>query len=157
MKKVRSILFLFISFFTGFIMSRHLAFKRIISETNTISKYICLFKFANEWIKLKQNRIDSIKYFKDRNYYSIAIYGMGDLGERLADEIKNTDISVKYAIDRSRRGKYENIDIKSFDDVFPTVDAVVVTAIYNFCEIQRDLKEKFECPVISLEEILLDL
>lgn len=154
MKKIKYILFIILSFFAGFFVSRQLAFKKIVEKTDAVSKYICLFKFANEWNKLKQKGIGIEKYFKDKGYYSIAIYGMGDLGERFADEIKNTDISIKYAIDRSRKCRYTDIEIKNIDEILPKVDAVVVTPIYNFWEIQPSLRDKVKCPIISLEDVI---
>ena len=39
-------------------------------------------------------------------YKEIAIYGMSYLGERLADELAGSDITVKYAIDRNADNIY---------------------------------------------------
>ena len=38
-----------------------------------------------------------------------------------------------------------------------TVDAVVVTAITFFDEIEERLSEKVDCPIISLEDILYEV
>lgn len=156
MKRVKFILGTLLSFFLGIFISRHIAYKKIVEESDIISKYICLFKFANEWIILKQRGIEFKRYFKERGYNSIAVYGMGDLGERFVDEVKNTDINIEYAIDRCRKGKYANIEIKNFDGALPKVDAVVVTPIYNFWEIRPSLTDRFECPVVSLEDVVCE-
>ena len=37
------------------------------------------------------------------------------------------------------------------------VDAIVVTAIVFYEDIKRQLREKANCPVISLEDILYDM
>ena len=42
------------------------------------------------------------------------------------------------------------------DDLKP-VDAVVVTAITFFNEIEEQLSQKMKCPIISLEEILYEV
>ena len=145
-----------LSFFAGILTSRHFAYKMIVKEVDKIRQYKCLFQFSNKWIALKQKEMDITAYFRDRGYYSIAVYGMGDLGERLADEIQNTDINIVYAIDRSKTGKYAGIQIKRLEEVLPEVDAVVVTPIYNFWEIKPILIDKFECPVVSLEDVICE-
>ena len=154
MREIGTVILVLTSFFAGILVSRHLAFKRIVSGSNTISKYMCLFKFSNKWISLKQKETDIVAYFKDRGYYSIAIYGMGDLGERLVDEVENTDVNIAYAIDRSRKGQYANIQIKSLEEILPQVDAVIVTPIYDFWRIKPIIMDRIDCPIVSLEDVI---
>ncbi len=43
------------------------------------------------------------------------------------------------------------------EDELPDVDAVIVTAITFFDEIEEKLTEKISCPVLSLEDILYEV
>ena len=45
----------------------------------------------------------------------------------------------------------------SIDDDLEEVDAVVVTAITFFDEIEEKLSQKIDCPIISLEDILYEI
>lgn len=72
-------------------------------------------------------------------------------------ELKDTKIQVLYGIDQNAKDVYVDIDILTMDDEFPCVDAVVVTAITYFDEIEEKLLGKVECPVISLEDILYEV
>ena len=51
----------------------------------------------------------------------------------------------------------ENIPIVSLDNVLHKVDAIVVTAIYDFPEIVELLQNKTQDYIISLEQIIYEL
>ena len=48
------------------------------------------------------------------------------------------------------------MDVVSVDDNLEVVDAVVVTAVTFFDEIQEKLSAKMDCPILSLEDILYE-
>ncbi len=154
MNHLKIILLAISSFTAGVLTARHAATKRIYEEWKGREKNISLYHLTNEWLAMKQKNMDFAKYFKDRGYCSIAIYGMGYLGERLVDELNHTGIGISYAIDRGKKGGYAGVAIKDLDGELPAVDAVVVTPIYDFWEIKRNLAGVLECPVISLEDII---
>lgn len=116
-------------------------------------KHLALFQMMNQWVRVKQEGKDLSSYFVKHGYKRIAIYGMSYAGETLVNELKDSEIELAYGIDR-RNGLYSFIDILSVDELLPEVDAVVVTAITFFDEIEEMLSEKIACPIISLEDIL---
>ena len=79
---------------------------------------------------------------------------MGELGNRLYEELKETEIIMKYGIDKN--SGFGEIEILDIDDELPEVDVVVVTAVFDFDKIESNLKDKVNCPVISLEDIVYD-
>lgn len=91
---------------------------------------------------------------------NIAIYGFGNRGSQLYDYLKNTEINVKYAIDQNPtkiiQDRYVEIPIINLDDSYEQVDAVIVSVISHFESISVQLKGKVNCPVISLENLLVD-
>ncbi len=121
------------------------------------NKHLNLFLMMNQWVKVKQEGKNLSKYFEDNGYKRIAIYGMSYAGETLVDELKNTNIGVIYGIDKRADSLYADIDIISIDDSLEEVDAVVVTAITFFDEIEEKLTEKLDCPIISLEDVLYEV
>ncbi len=82
---------------------------------------------------------------------------MSYAGETLLNELKDTMVHVVYGIDNNAGGIYSDIDIFSMEDNLPPVDAVVVTATTYFDEIEEKLREKVDCPIISLEDILYEI
>lgn len=135
---------------------------KFIGETakkaqNMSDKHLALFLMMNQWVKVKQEGKNLLTYFEKNGYKKIAIYGMSYAGETLIDELRDADITIAYGIDRNADSLYADIDIVSMDDDLDEVDAVVVTAITFFDEIEEQLSEKVECPIISLEDILYEM
>lgn len=79
---------------------------------------------------------------------------MGCAGERLLNELKDSEVIVKYDIDQRADEIHTDIDLFTMDDELPEVDAVVVTPVFFFDEIQSKLSDKIECPIFSSEDIL---
>jgi FlaA1/EpsC-like NDP-sugar epimerase len=129
-----------------------------INKTQEMSdKHLALFQMMNQWVKVKQEGKNLTEYFDKNGYKKIAIYGMSYAGETLVDELKESDIKVVYGIDKRADSIYADIDIVTIDDDFKEVDAVVVTAITFFDEIEEKLSAKIDCPIISLEDILFEV
>lgn len=120
-------------------------------------KHLALFLMMNQWVKIKQEGKNPVDYLESNGYKKIAIYGMSFAGETLIDELKGTGITVAYGIDKKADLIYADVDIVSMDDEWEQVDAVVVTAITFFDEIEEQLSQKIDCPIISLEDILYDV
>lgn len=120
-------------------------------------KHLALFLMMNQWVKVKQEGKDLASYFDQKDYKRIAIYGMSYAGETLIDELKGTDITIAYGIDKNANSIYVDVDVVSMEDVLDEVDAVVVTAITFFDEIEEKLSEKMDCPILSLEDILYEI
>lgn len=120
-------------------------------------KHLALFLMMNQWVAVKQEGKNLADYFEKNNYHSIAIYGMSYAGERLLEELKDSKIDVKYGIDKNADGIYSDIELVTMEDKLETVDAVVVTPIFFFDQIEDELSKKISCPIISLEDILYEV
>ncbi|MBD5549025.1 MAG: hypothetical protein HDQ97_16835 [Lachnospiraceae bacterium] len=120
-------------------------------------KHLSLFLMMNQWVKVKQEGKNLSAYFEKNNYKKIAIYGMSYAGETLIDELKDTGVEVAYGIDQKADSIYAEVDIVSVNSLLEDVDAVIVTAISFFDEIEEKLSEKLDCPIISLEDILYEV
>ncbi len=121
------------------------------------SKCIALFQMMNKWVKVKQEGKNLEVYFKKEGYKKIAIYGMSFVGETLLNELKDTGIQVAYGIDQNADMIYADVDVVTVEDNLEEVDAVVVTAITFFDEIEEMLAGKVSCQIISLEDILYEV
>lgn len=120
-------------------------------------KHAGLFLMMNEWVRVKQEGKNLDSYFNRNGYHKIAVYGMSYAGETLINELKGTDIEVAYGIDRNADSIYADIDVVVPENVQNDVDAVVVTAIAFYDEVEEMLSRNVSCPVISLEDILYEM
>lgn len=109
-----------------------------------------------QWLEIKQKGHNFDEYFKKNNIQSIAIYGMAALGCRLCDELENSDICIKYLLDRNPNGMEKVLDFAFLEGNFLQVDAIVVTVAGAEKEIVNEIKRKGYQRVIGLSDIITD-
>lgn len=138
--------------------------KKSIEKLNTMKeRFKEYYTVTNQWIHNKNEGRSLINYFKENNYNTIAIYGMGELGTRLYEELKDSDIKIAYFIDKNADEIYYGVDeitTVGLDDMDSQekVDAIVVTPFYDFDEIEEKLQEyDMESDIISLEDIIYEI
>lgn len=131
--------------------------KKARKAQNMSDKHLALFLMMDQWVKVKQDGKNLADYFEKQNYKTIAIYGMSYAGERLCEELKNSNITIKYAIDKNAASLYSEVEILSPEDTLEEVDAIIVTPIFFMDEIEEMLSKKVDCPIISLEDILYEI
>lgn len=129
--------------------------KRIQSIQDVSDKHLTLYLMLYQWIKLKQDGNSIASYLNRNEYNKIAIYGMSYVAELLIRELSKSNIQVVYGLDRKITGSFWGVDIYSTDESLPKVDAVIVTAVTFFDDIEKQLAPKVDCPIISLEDIIL--
>lgn len=157
MKKIRVISYIFFAYLVGFIYGKKKQLKKIECMNVKYDKFRGYYYMLSHWLSLKQNEKNLKEYFQENGFKKIAIYGMGDMGERLAKELSKTDIQVVYAIDKNIKHSDLGIEIRSIDDATDDIEAVVVTATFAYKMIKNDIEKKFSCPIISLEEIIYEI
>lgn len=117
------------------------------------------YDITNRWILLKNEGKNLSEYFEENGYKKIAIYGMGNLGLRLYEELKKTNTKVEYGVDHVHAEKMDDLNVyclkqlNSIDDV----DAIVVTPVFSFDEIKEDLEKVTDKPIISLNTVVFGL
>lgn len=141
----------------GAAISKFVFGKKITVKAEKVDKFKGYYNLLNQWLINKNEGRSVSEYFTANGYQSIAIYGMGELGNRLLEELKGSSIEVKYAIDKNASGAYSEIDVVEPDGEMEKVDAVIVTAIFAFDEIEKELSGIIDCPIISLEDVIYNI
>lgn len=130
--------------------------KKQEKQRQLADKHLLLYLLMNKWVEYKQEGKNISHYLELQGYNTIAIYGMNYVGETLLRELRGTDIKVAYAIDKD--ASYINADCEiysPYEDV-ERVDALIVTPIFYYEQIKREMSIKMSCPIISIEEIILN-
>lgn len=109
------------------------------------------------WLQQKQDNHQIQDFFLRNGFREIAIYGMHYLGEHLLRDLRETEITVKYAIDKNADKIACGVKVIPPDAELEKVDAIIVTAIYYFDDIEKQLASKIDCPIISLDDVLGNL
>lgn len=145
----------------GAIISNRITYKKQIKKQtdleNLSDKHKALFLMMNQWVKVKQEGKSLSEYFVKNGYKRIAVYGMSFAGETLLNELKETEVRVLYGIDKNAEGIYLDLNVFTLEDSLDEADAIVVTAVFYFDDIKNTLSKKFNCPIISLEDILYEM
>ncbi|MBD5471142.1 MAG: hypothetical protein HDR19_08540 [Lachnospiraceae bacterium] len=156
-KGIISVLSLFGGAVAGAGVVRKLQGDKLGKAQELSNKHLALFVMMNQWVRVKQEGKTLSSYFEKNGYKRIAIYGMSYAGETLVEELKGTGVEVAYGIDMRADSLYLDVDIVSVNDILDEVDAIVVTAVTFFDEIEEKLAEKVSCPIVSLEDILYEV
>ena len=131
--------------------------KKVSIMSELSDKHLALYMLMNQWVQVKQEGKSLVSYFEANEYTNIAIYGMNYVGQTLYRELENSLITIKYAIDQNAENIYADCEVLTMEDDLENVDAVIVTPIYYFDEIERKLREKIDCPIISVEDIVYEV
>ena len=119
-------------------------------------KFRIMYQMMESWFRLKLEGKNIEDYFNAYGYKHIAIYGMGDIGKNLLADLRISSVKVDYAIDKVVTNT-EDIRVVSPEEKLEKVDAIVVTAIAYFDDINDNLSSKTDCPIISLEDIIYEM
>ena len=120
-------------------------------------KFQSMFHVMLDWMKFRNQGIGLSKFFEKKNYFNVAIYGMGYIGECIYDELRESSISVKYGIDKTAVDFKGELSVFRVQDKLEPVDAVVLTIAGDKDLYTKLIKGKLDCPVWGVSEILLDL
>lgn len=122
---------------------------------NKNKKYSQLF---DNWLILTERGDTIDTFFKERNIKEIAIYGYGNIGRHLVTQLSDSDISIKYVIDKRKGGILtDNIPCYQISDKMPSVDAIVITPFCEYSQIENGLRGITPAKLISIEDIVYEL
>lgn len=133
--------------------ARKKALKRIEDDDMKFHEF---YSILLQWIHMHNEGKTIGAYLQQCGYHTVAIYGMKELGEELLFELRESEVKVKYAIDKNAEALNVETDVYRPDDELESVDAVIVTAVHWFDDIEKEMKEKLGCPVLSLEDVVYD-
>lgn len=122
------------------------------------NKYKIYTEILHNWLIKKERGRNFSDYLKTFDIKSIAVYGLGILGKHFISELKDSDLLIKYAIDEAEDARanakipvYKKEQIMKLD-----VDVIVVTVIYDYEAIKKELKKYTGTKIMSLEQIVME-
>lgn len=108
---------------------------------------------ACEWIKMIQNGREIKDYFNTHGLDSVAVYGMGEIGKCLIQELQKSGIEIAYIIDKNPHRISDEYASYTPEETLPEVQAIIVTPSYDFKEISQNLKIGKGTAVICIDDI----
>lgn len=120
-------------------------------------KFLNYFELYDQWMYLRENGISLAEYFCKKKYNKIAIYGMGKVCAHLLKELESSDVEIMYGIDQNAEFEDSWIKVYSLQDKLPEVDVIVVTPSFAYESIVKELKEKTNIAIVSIDDIIYEL
>ncbi len=111
------------------------------------------YRLLNKWVTNMENNRRIATVLEDLAIQNVAVYGMGDLGKHLINELKDSSICVKLCFDKT--AEFLQGETKSSKEAELTgIDAIIVTPFMEYKEIRLLLKNIFDGMIISIEELV---
>ena len=115
------------------------------------------YELLDQWMMNREQGMHTANYFIKNSYKTVAIYGMGQMGNHLYEElIDSKEVDVIYAIDKKGTSVFPELCVKKPTEELPSVDAVVITVLNSYSSIVSMLEEKMHSSMISLEEVICE-
>lgn len=122
-----------------------------------MQRYKKKYDLLYQWMKLRQNGVNIIEFFQDRKLESVALYGMGDMGWLIYNELRDYEI-IKYGIDRNNVADIKDLQMFTLESIKEKTDAILITPVLITDEIEDDIYEALgEQTTFVFEEILFEL
>lgn len=132
-------------------------YRKKLDKMSALSdKHLALYQLMDEWVRVKQEGGSVADYLSNKGYRTIAVYGAGIVGQTLIEELQGSAVSISYAVDKNIV-TYSPVKTLSLQDELPEVDAMIVTPITYFEEIEQELKKKISCPILSIDDVIFDI
>lgn len=145
------------AFIAGMLVMDYIVSKDMMKEKNEIEnnckKLWLYYHIFNMWLDMKQQGKKLGEYMEKKGYKRVAIYGMKELGERLFVELRDAGVEIVCVID-SNKNVLGNFTLISPEDEIPPVDLLIITADYYYAEIEKKMREKVDCPILSASGLL---
>ncbi len=119
-------------------------------------RFISYYELLTHLILLSDPEIQLKNYCNSHDWNRIAIYGYGPLGMIVERLVKEAGLELVIIFDRYAAKYNSDIPIKYPDQMTEECpfDVVLVTPIFDFAAIQRDLSCRTDKPIVNIEEIV---
>lgn len=113
------------------------------------------YKILIQWIYNYDNDVFG-DFFRSNRISSCAIYGYAELGKLFRVECEKRNIRIPYVIDQKVLIDQEGgIPIYRLGEEKLETDTVIVTAVYDYQAIKRNLEKRGYKRIFSLEDVIL--
>ena len=129
-------------------------------DTPYFKEYLKFKEYYNvmqQWVVMLQKKISLSEYLLRNGYKKIALYGMSDIGNCLAIEIKEDNkCDLLYAIDQGEPKLYTDIICIKLDEIsyYEKPDLIIITLPHIFQDIREKIALLCDCEIKSITEII---
>lgn len=111
-------------------------------------------RVMEKFMEYIQHNHDIGKFFKENQYHTIGIYGMGIVGSALYRELNRRGIPVEFGVNINNSAVERGCRLVKESDDWPEVDVIVVADDVYFDKYYKKLARKKLKNIISIVDIL---
>lgn len=118
-------------------------------------RYECHWRVEHKLLLLKERKLSLAEYLREKGILRVAIYGMGMIGKHVMEELGNSEVELRYGVDRSAEDIHLAIPVYQLSASLEEVDAVIISTVNIFEEVSEEIRELgVFANIISLENLL---
>ena len=140
----------------GGIITFRITLKKREAEKRNIERLNRTLNMLNQWLILKEKGIELKFPIENSINKKVIIYGFSIKGRHLARELIRSGVEVTAAIDRKKMSPFENIHVYQINHCNIEADIIINTVITEHQSVSNNLKKYFDCPIVSLEDIIFE-
>lgn len=127
-----------------------------------MANYLDCYLTVKRWMNNQRQGKNLGDYFSQYPYEKVAIYGAGDIGKLLYEEMRDSGCRVAYFIDKCAEGQAQEQGIKVIlpDEIrqSESVDAIIISSLADYEEIARDISERgILLPLVFLRDAIYEV
>ncbi len=128
---------------------------RTVELEKKLQKSVLFYWVFTRWMDLKIRGYGIADILNRLKINTVAVYGYAELGQLLCRELAGTSVHVSYLLDkRVKDTGIKNLPVYTPQSGLPQMDAVIVTAVYYFDEIEKELSQMGYQNMISFRTLL---
>ena len=134
-------------------------YREMMEARNNAERAQKKYRILLKWLDLKNNGVELIEFFKDKNINSVAVYGAGEIGILFGEELIKYDGIIKYYIDQKPRKHLKDgitMEVYAIDDpqALP-VEAIVISPVLITDALEETIWKRFPGQrVYEVEEVI---
>lgn len=125
-----------------------------LKKNRESTKFRSYYNTLVSWMELLQNKDTIARYFSKDD--SVAVYGMGKIGELICKELLENGINVSYGIDENNSGESMTTGLHVYSAEkkdLPEVDYIIISITYLSDSIIPELEKVSSAKIITIDEI----
>ena len=107
----------------------------------------------SDWLEVKNKNCKFDEWLVHFGVKNVAIYGFGVLGKAMYNELKDSKVNIICIADRNSNNLVSEVRCVSPTEI-PKVDAIIVTVIGAYDEIESQLMGLYNTRILSIEDVL---
>lgn len=133
--------------------------KELEREKADVKRMGGVLALANQIIRANTQGKTISRKIEERGITSMAIYGMGEIGERLMEDILlNSSVRLLYGIDIKAAELYMAVPVYTLEQAagMEKPDLILLTVGGGSDSLRKEIREKMSCEVMTIGELLCE-